>query len=212
MTLTVLYTQTTYTHHAPNSQSRLDRFYVNPTSVIQNHVFIPTPFSDHDLITLSIAVPSPTNHKTNHPWKNNINTYKIIVHQTQLSNVINNEMQSDNRSNPLQKWLTTKNKIRILLKTQARNVARQKTLENIKTQQKLYKHRDAMTANPNTENLKNYNSYRKHLHDQFLKDARCNLLKHEADLEEFQNIFLNHLYKQLTHLPKIPNYLTYKYN
>ena len=69
-----------------------------------------------------------------------------------------------------------------------------------------------MTANPNTENFKNYNSYRKHLHDQFLKDARCNLLKHEADLEEFQNIFLNHLYKQLTHLPKTPNYLTYKYN
>jgi len=96
-------TQTTYTHLAPNSQSRLDRFYVNPSSIIQNHVFIPTPFSDHDLITLSVALPSPTNHTTNHPWKNNINTYKIIDHQTQLSNVINNEMQSDNRSNPLQK-------------------------------------------------------------------------------------------------------------
>jgi len=95
--------QTTYSHHAPNTQSRLDRFYVNPTIKIQNHVFIPTPFSDHDLITLSIALPSPTNHKTNHPCKNNISTYKIIDHQTQLSNVINNEMQSENRSNPLQK-------------------------------------------------------------------------------------------------------------
>jgi len=58
-----------------------------------------------------------------------------------------------------------------------------------------------MTANPNTENFKNYNSYRKHLHDQFLKDARCNLLKHKADLE-FQNISLNHLYNQLIPLSK----------
>jgi len=47
-------TQTTYTHHAPNSQSRLDRFYVNRTSIIQNHVFIPTLFSDHNLIALSL--------------------------------------------------------------------------------------------------------------------------------------------------------------
>jgi len=36
-----------------------------------------------------------------------------------------------------------------MLKMQARNVAQQKTL---KTQQKLYKLRDTMTANPNTEN------------------------------------------------------------
>ena len=84
---------------------------------------------------------------------------------------------------------------------QARNAARQKTLENIETQQKLYKLRDTMTANPNTENFKNYNSYRKHLHDQFLKDARCNLLKHKADLE-FQNMSLNHLYNQLIPLSK----------
>jgi len=40
---------------------------------------------------------------------------------------------------------------------QARNAARQKILENIETQQKLYKLRDTMTANPNTENFKNYN-------------------------------------------------------
>jgi len=59
-----------------------------------------------------------------------------------------------------------------------------------------------MTANPNTENFKNYNSYKKHLHDQFLKEARGNLLKHKADLEEFQNISLNHLYKQLIPLTK----------
>jgi len=111
-------------------------------------------------------------------------------------------MQSDNSSNPLQKLITTKNKIRILLKTQARNVARQKTLENIKTKQKLYKLQDTMTANPNTENFKNYNSYRKHLYDQFLKDARCNLLKQKADLEEVQNISLDHLYKQLIPLTK----------
>ena len=34
---------TMHTHHAPNSQSRLDRFYVSPTITPQNHKFFPTP-------------------------------------------------------------------------------------------------------------------------------------------------------------------------
>ena len=67
-------TLTMYTHHAPNSQSRLDRIYVNPTITPQNRKFFPTLFSDHDLITLIITLPYPTDNKTRHPWKNNINT------------------------------------------------------------------------------------------------------------------------------------------
>ena len=65
-----------------------------------------------------------------------------------------------------------------------------------------------MITNPNKENLKSYNVYRKSLHTQFLKDARNSLVKQKADLEKFQNSSLNHLYKQLTSLRKhniIPN-------
>jgi len=201
-------TLTTYTHHAPKSQSRLDRFYVNPAITSQNHKFSPTPFSDHDFISLTIILPYPTDNKTRHPWKNNINTYKNIEYQTQISNLIQEETQTNKPPNPLQQWLTLKNKIRKLLKTQARNDARILTLEKIKTQQILYNLREEIITNPNKENFKSYNTYRKSLHTQFLKDAPNSLLKQKADLEEFQNISLNHLYKQLTPLRKhniIPN-------
>jgi len=121
--------------------------------------------------------------------------------------LIQEETQTNELPNPLRHWLTLKNKIRELLETQSRNDARIFTLEKIKTQQILYKLREEMITNPN-ENVKRYNTYRKSLHTQFLKDARNSLLKQKADLEEFQNISLNHLYKQLTPLRKhntIPN-------
>jgi len=104
----------TYTHHAPNSQSRLDRFYVNLAITPQNHKFFLNPFSDHDLITLTITLPYPTD-KTSYPWKNNINTYKNVEYQTQISNSIQEETQTNKLPNPLQQWLTLKNKIRKLL-------------------------------------------------------------------------------------------------
>jgi len=59
-----------------------------------------------------------------------------------------------------------------------------------------------MITNPKKENFKSCNTYRKYLHTQFLKDAQNSLLKQKAGLKEFQNISLNHLYKQLTPLRK----------
>ena len=51
-------TTVTFTRHAPNSQSRLDRFYINNLCTFSNHKFLATPFADHDRVYLTLN----TNH------------------------------------------------------------------------------------------------------------------------------------------------------
>jgi len=48
-------TATTYTRHAYNSHSRLDRFYTNHLCHPSSHTILPIPFSDHDLVILTLT-------------------------------------------------------------------------------------------------------------------------------------------------------------
>ena len=64
-----------YTRHAANSHSRLDRFYINNARTFQHQQILPSLFSDHDVVILSLTSLHKTTPKT-HVWKNITSSFK----------------------------------------------------------------------------------------------------------------------------------------
>ena len=54
-----------------------------------------------------------------------------------------------------------------------------------------------MIAQPTKQNFELYHKQQKQIHNTFLSEARNNLLKSKVNLEEYKNISLHTLYKQL---------------
>jgi len=98
---------------------------------------------------------------------------------------------------PLEKWQNLKKKIKQLLIKQAQDISKQKQYAHIIQNQKLFKLRENMIAQPTKQNFELYHKQQKQIHNAFLSEARNNLLKSKANLEECKNISLHTLYKQL---------------
>jgi len=100
--------------------------------------------------------------------------------------------------NPLENWQNLKKKIKQLLMKQAQDISKQKQYAHIIEKQKLFKLRKYDHPTYQTkQNFELYHKQQKQMHNTFLSEARNNLLKSKANLEEYKNISLHALYKQL---------------
>jgi len=93
-------TRTTFTRHTSNFHSRLDRFYTNHLCNPKNHIFIPTPFSDHDIVILTLNTSSKPTTQTS-LWKNNVSNFVHEQHKNEIIKLIKTPLE-------LQILLTTK--------------------------------------------------------------------------------------------------------
>jgi len=78
-----------YTRHAANSHTRLDRFYINNACTFQHQQVLPSLFSDHDVVNLSLTSLHKTTPKT-HVWKNNTSSFKKEKYKTERKIVLTN--------------------------------------------------------------------------------------------------------------------------
>ena len=188
-----------YTRHAANSHSRLDRFYINNACIFKYQQILPSLFSDHDVVILSLT----SSHKTpakSHVWKNNTSLYKKGKYKTEIQIYLNKFAQemSTTSLNPLEIWIKLKCRVKKLLNKLGKSEARIKTHNTIVESQRLFYLHKQMVDNPTEQTFQEYNNLRKALHKQFIETTRLTLLKSKADLEEYKNLPLATLYKQLS--------------
>ena len=150
-------TAITYTRHAYNSHSRLDRFYTNHLCNPSTHTNLPTPFSDHDPVILSLT---PQTHiRTNKlHWKNNINNYIIPEYNFEINEMIETLALNlkETKCNPLQIWQSFKNHLKKYLIRQSGLESKKQVEENLAEQQKLAQLRENMTHNPTATSFQMY--------------------------------------------------------
>ena len=177
----------------------MDRFYTNHLCNPKNHIFIPIPFSDHDIVILTLSTSSKPTTQTS-LWKNNVSNFGHEQYKNEIIKLIETHSQTANTThdkNPLENWQNLKKKIKQLLIKQAQDISKQKQHAHIIENQKLFKLRENMIAQPTKQNFELYHKQQKQIHNTFLSEARNNLLKSKANLEEYKNISLHTLYKQL---------------
>jgi len=80
---------------------------------------------------------------------------------------------------------------------QAQDISKQNQYVHIIENQKSFKLQENMIAQPTKQNFELYHKQQKQTHNTFLSEARNNLLESNANLEEYKNISLQTLYKQL---------------
>jgi len=152
-------TAITYTRHAYNSHSRLDRFYTNHLCNPSTHTNLPTPFSDHDPVILSLT---PQTHiRTNKlHWKNNINNYIIPEYNFEINEMIETLALNlkETKCNPLQIWQSFKNHLKKIfnktVRTRIQKTSRRKFGGTAKIGAASGKH----DAQPNSHELSNVRS------------------------------------------------------
>jgi len=192
-------TSTTFTRHTSNFHSRLDRFYANHLCNPKNRIFIPTPFSGHDIVILTLSTSSKPTTQTS-LWKNNVSNFVHEQHKNEIIKLIETHPRITNTTHdktPLENWQNLKKKIKQHLIKQAQDISKQKQYVHIIENQKLFKLQENMIAQPTKQNFELYHKQQKQTHNTFLSEARNNLLESNADLEEYKNISLQTLYKQL---------------
>jgi len=109
-------TATTYIRHAYNSHSRLDTFYTKHLCHPSTHTILPTPFSDNDLVILTLTLHTHHMHIKGQKlyWKNNINNYTIPEYNYEINGMIDRLTLNLNETecNPLQNWQSLKNHLK----------------------------------------------------------------------------------------------------
>jgi len=188
-----------YTRHAANSHSRLDRFYINNACTFQHQQILPSLFSDHDVVILSVTSLHKATPKT-HVWKNNTCLFKKEKYKTEMQNYLNKfaKEMSTTCLNPLEIWIMLKCKTKQLLIKLGKSEIHYKTNNTIVESQRLFYLHKQMVDNPTEQTFQEYNNLRKALHKQFIETTRITLLKSKADLEEYQKLPSATLYKQLS--------------
>ena len=172
-------TSTTFTRHTSNSHSRLDRFYTNHLCNPKNHIFIPTPFSDHDIVILTLNTSSKPTTQTSF-WKNNVSNFGQEQQKNEIIKLIETHSQITNTThdkNPLENWQNLKKKIKQLLIKQAQDISKQKQYAYIIENQTLFKLREKMIAQPTKLNFELYHKQQKQMHNTSLSEARITYLK-----------------------------------
>ena len=177
----------------------MDRFYINNACIFQHQQILPSLFSDHDVVILSLTSLHKTTPKS-HVWKNNTSLFKKEKYKTEIQNYLNEFAQEMSTTilNPLEIWILLKCKIKKLLNKLGKSEAQNKTHNTIAESQRLFYLHKQMVDNPTEQTFQEYNNLRKALHKQFIEITRITLLKSKVDLEEYKNLPLATLYKQLS--------------
>ena len=153
-------TATTYTRHAHNSHSRLDRFYTNHLCHPSTHTILPTPFSDHDLVILTLTPHRRHTYIKGKKlyWKNNSNNYTIPEYNYEINEMIDRLARNlnDTECNPLQNWQSFKNHLKKCLIKQSGLESKKRVQENLAEQQRLAQLRENMTHNPTATSFQVY--------------------------------------------------------
>jgi len=137
--------------------------------------------------------------KINTIWKNNANNYTIDDYRTEIIDLIQQHTESYGKpkTNALEIWQKLKNQIKKLVIKQAQKQSVRQQSERTRAIQQLMYLKDRMTKHPTKDNFKEYKKCQRQMYDNFITNARNNLLKSKSTFEEHRNIALHTLSEKI---------------